>query len=175
MALCKSFHVQSHLLRCWSCSMSGGYSMRDPGMELTVDKSLSLKRLEGRGGSAGTFSGGQKPGAGRELRRASIVTDSVGGGELPVGPKQLRRVQRFSSSRGSDALRQIQARRLCRSRAGVNASDNVCGICLSSRAVRGQSDAVNRILAAHPVNGDPLAGTHRLVLHPQLCRCLPAH
>ena len=32
----------------------------------------------------------QKPGAG-EMRRASIVTDSMGGGMLSIGPKRLRR------------------------------------------------------------------------------------
>lgn len=45
-----------------------------------------------------------------EVRRASIMTGSLGGGVLPVGPKRLgRRVNRFGSSRGNAATQQIQA------------------------------------------------------------------
>jgi hypothetical protein len=45
-----------------------------------------------------------------EVRRASIMTGSLGGGALPVGPKRLgRRVNRFGSSEGNAATQQIQA------------------------------------------------------------------
>ncbi|KKZ83311.1 hypothetical protein RPHASCH2410_PD00080 (plasmid) [Rhizobium phaseoli Ch24-10] len=54
-------------------------------------------------------------------------------------------------------MRQIQAGRLRRYRADVNAGERwaACRKCRQvSAVVRGQSDAIKRILAAHPVNGD---------------------
>jgi len=74
----------------------------------------------------------QKPGAG-EMRRASIVTDSRGGEMLSVGPKLLGGVKRFSPSRSSAAMRQIQAWRLRRSLCGSRCGRRRSGRCSFSR------------------------------------------